>query len=159
FAVMSGVDYSKAGFDQLKVQAITQLGQARNGKLQLQFTDRLWNKPGPWGVGTGTSYSDVGYQTTWETSRGMPGASGLIVDYTGAATTLAMTTKTAYAVIDSNNSVRTDAQRFLGQIEKVFPGISSRWNGKATSSIPHLDPNFGLSYSFWKVGQYTAFSG
>src|SRR5262249_38965135 len=123
FAVMSGVDYSNAGFDARKVSAITQLGQARNGKLQLQFKSRVWNTPGPWGVSTGTSYSDVGYQTTWEVSRAQSLPSGLLVGYTGAAVTLALSTKTAYAVIDSNNAVRTDAQRFLGQIEKVFPGL------------------------------------
>jgi monoamine oxidase len=159
FAVMNGIDLSKAGFDALKWTAINQLGRARNGKLQLQFTNRLWNNAGPWGLATGTSYSDVGYQTTWEVSRGQPGASGLIVDYTGGDTSAAMSTKVPYAVIDSNNMVRTDAQRFLGQFEKVFPGVSALWNGKATSSLPHLDPNFGLTYSYWRVGQYTGFSG
>ena len=39
----------------------------------------------------------------------------------------------------------------------MFPGLS--WNGKATQSLPHKPPFFGASYSFWKVGQYTKFSG
>jgi monoamine oxidase len=159
FAAMSGVDYSKAGFDALKVTAITQLGAARNGKLQLQFKSALWNQNGPWGLSNGTSYGDTGYQNTWHVSRAQPGASAVMVDYTGAGPTLAMNTKTAWAVIDSNKDVNTDAKRFLGQIEPIFPGLSALWNGKATSSIPHLDPNFGLSYSYWKVGQYTQFSG
>jgi monoamine oxidase len=158
FAVMSGVDYTKANFDPLKKTAITQLGQGRNGKLQLQFTARLWNTSGPWGIGTGTSYSDLGYQTSWEVSRGQPGASGLLVDYTGGGTTLAMSTKVPYATIADKNT-KTDAQRFLGQVEHVFPGLTALWNTKATSSLPHLDPNFGCSYSYWKVGQYQKFAG
>ena len=158
FAVMSGVDYSRAGFDPLKVTAITQLGQGRNGKLQLQFASRLWNTPGPWGLGSGTSYSDVGYQTTWEVSRGQPGASGLVVDYTGGPTTLAMKTKVPYATIADRNT-QADAATFLGRVEHVFPALSALWNSKATSSLPHLDPNFGCSYSYWRVGQYQTFAG
>ena len=41
----------------------------------------------------------------------------------------------------------------------MFPGISAKWNGRATLSAPMLDPNLLCSYSYWKVGQYTAFAG
>ena len=41
----------------------------------------------------------------------------------------------------------------------MFPGISAEWNGRATLSAPILDPNLLCSYSYWKVGQYTAFGG
>ena len=51
------------------------------------------------------------------------------------------------------------ATAFLSQLETVFPGISKRWNGKATLSTPFRDPNLLCSYSYWKVGQYTGFSG
>ena len=51
------------------------------------------------------------------------------------------------------------AQAFLGQLETVFPGISAEWNGRATLSTPMPDPNLRCSYSYWKVGQYTAFAG
>ena len=43
------------------------------------------------------------------------------------------------------------------QIAPVYPGLS--WNGKATQSLPHRSPFFGASYSFYRVGQYTAFGG
>jgi monoamine oxidase len=36
---------------------------------------------------------------------------------------------------------------------------SARWNGKAMLSTPFTDPNFLCSYSYWKPGQYTGFSG
>ena len=41
----------------------------------------------------------------------------------------------------------------------VFPGITAQWNGKAMLSTPFTDPNFLCSYSYWKPGQYTGFSG
>ena len=50
--------------------------------------------------------------------------------------------------------VRTDAMDFLVRAEPVFPGLTAAWNGRSTQGIPHLDPNFGCSYSYWRVGQY-----
>ena len=41
----------------------------------------------------------------------------------------------------------------------MFPGITPHWNGKASLSTPFLDPNLLCSYSYWRVGQYTQFSG
>jgi monoamine oxidase len=160
FAVLRNLNYANAGFDALKNIAIQELGRGRNGKLQLQFGRRLWSQTGPWpGVSTGTTYADTGYQNTWEVSRGQAGASGILVDYTGGTTTLAMSTPVAWGTIGGPPGLAKDAQRFLGQIEPVLPGLTATWNGKATSSLPHLDANFQCSYSYWRVGQYTSFSG
>jgi len=43
FSVLRGLDFSQAGFDPLKQQAIQQLGYGTNSKLVLQFNDRYWN--------------------------------------------------------------------------------------------------------------------
>ena len=37
-----------------------------NAKLHVQLNEKLWNQTGPWGVSTGTTYSDTGYQNTWD---------------------------------------------------------------------------------------------
>jgi monoamine oxidase len=66
---------------------------------------------------------------------------------------------TPYSNAASNAQVTTYAKQFLSQLETVFPGISPHWNGKAVLSTPFLDPNLGCSYSYWRVGQYTQFSG
>jgi monoamine oxidase len=50
-------------------------------------------------------------------------------------------------------------QTYLQQLEAVYPGISAQWNGKAMLSTPFTDPNLLCSYSYWKPGQYTGFSG
>ena len=46
-----------------------------------------------------------------------------------------------------------------GDAQEIFPGITAQWNGKAMLSTPFTDPNFLCSYSYWKPGQYTGFSG
>ena len=158
FAVLRTLDYRGANFEPLKKTAIQQLGAGRNSKLQLQFRSRLWNTEGPWGLSNGATYSDTGYQNTWDVSRAQPGATGILVDYTGGNIAGALSTGTPYATV-ANSKVVTLAQRFLKQLEPVFPGITRQWNGRATLSTPMLDPNLNCSYSYWKVGQYAGFSG
>ncbi|TMD19824.1 MAG: FAD-dependent oxidoreductase [Chloroflexi bacterium] len=131
FAVLRTLDYRKARFDNMKNQAIQQLGRGRNDKLQLQFKSRFWDGTGSWpGTGNGNSYADTGYQNTWEVTRSQPGTTGILVDYTGGK-----------------------------QLEPVYKGITAFWNARATLSVPALDPNLNCSYSYWKVGQYHTFSG
>ena len=52
-------------FHAVKATAISELGMGTNSKLHLQFKKRLWSDLGS----NGETYSDRGYQTTWEVSR------------------------------------------------------------------------------------------
>ena len=155
FSVLRTLDYSGAGFDSLKKTAITQLGYGRNAKLQLQFNTRYWYSPGPWGIGNGNTYSDTGFQNTWEVTRAQDGTTGILVDYTGGGVPLA-----SFTGDDQDpRVVARFAKTFLSQIEPVFPGITQQWNGRATLHVPSTAPFALGSYSYWKVGQYTLFSG
>jgi monoamine oxidase len=141
----SSVDYKSAGFKPLKQTAIKELGMGTNSKLHVQFTRRSWNELGC----NGETFADTGYQNTWEVSRAQPGASGILVDYTGGKVGASFGTGTP----------EDRAAQFLRQLEPVLPGISSSYNGKAT-----IDYWTGYqwtrgSYSYWKVGQYTKFAG
>jgi monoamine oxidase len=159
FPVLRTLDYASAGFDDLKKTAITQLGAGRNAKLQLQFSSRYWNTPGPWGVSTGDSYADLGYQNTWDVTRAQPGATGILVNYSGGSVAGAFAPREPYSTVDDDQRVGNYAKSLLAQLETLFPGIGKRWNGKATLSTPFRDPNLLTSYSYWRVGQYTTFSG
>ena len=147
--------YRAAGFDSLKQTAITQLGYGKNAKLQLQFDTRYWNMSGPWGIGNGATYSDTGYQNTWDVTRAQDGTRGILVDYTGGGVPLASFSGDASDPTVAARFART----FLSQLEPVFPGISEHWNGRATLDVPLNNPYLLGSYSYWKVGQYTQFSG
>ena len=111
FAVLRTLDYHGTGFDALKQTAIRELGRGHNGKLQLQFTRRLWEQQGPWGLGNGSSYADTGYQNSWEVTRAQNGQSGILNDYTGGSVTDRMRTDTAFARLP-NPGVRLDSARF-----------------------------------------------
>jgi monoamine oxidase len=146
---------SQGGFDTLKQTAITQLGAGRNAKLNLQFTSRPWNASGS----TGSLYSDQSFQSAWEVTRGQSGTAGILVEYPGATVAQSMGQSNPYTTTATNSQVTTYANQFLSQIEPIFPGITAKWNGKAMLSTPFTDPNFLCSYSYWKPGQYTGFSG
>jgi monoamine oxidase len=157
--VLRTLDYTAAQFDSRKKTAITQLGSGRNAKLQLQFDARYWNKPGPWGVGNGDVFTDLGFQNTWDVTRAQAGANGILVNYTGGNVAGGFKPATPYSNAASNPQVTSYAKSFLKQLDVVFPGISAHWTKRATLSTPFLDPNLLCSYSYWRVGQYTSFSG
>ena len=166
FAVLSQVvDISGAGFDDRKLRAIYEQGRGLCSKLQLQFTSRLWNTEGPWGLNNGEeTFADTGSQCSWHVTRGQGGASGIMNGYTGGTATVlrAQIVPAAFGVADqgSAGSAITDmANEFKDQLDVVFPGVADLFNGKATLSLPHLDPNMRCSYAFWRVGQYQAFAG
>ena len=164
FAVLRELDYKKAGFDDRKHKAIQELGRGRQSKQHLQFKRRAWYDKGPRPVvGTGTSYSDLGCQVTWESTRAQGGTPGILVAYCGGYNADAMSSKVAYATSTSSGAsaeaVQADAKRFLGQIDPVFPNLAAEWNGKSAQCLPHLDPNLKCSYAFWKKGQCQSIRG
>jgi monoamine oxidase len=145
FSMLRTVDIAKAGFEQHKQWAISELGMGTNSKLQLGFKSRSWRAQGC----NGETYGDTGYQNTWEVSRAQPGPAGVLVDYTGG---------TIGASFGSGTPA-SRAKSFLGQLEPVLPGITRQWDGTATLDYWAGYPWTRGSYSYWKIGQYTRFSG
>ena len=141
----SSVDLSRAGFEPLKLVAIREQGMGTNSKLHVQFSSRFWRSQGS----NGETFSDRGYQNTWEVTRAQPGRSGILVDYTGGKIGASF----------GSGTPESRAKQFLAQIEPVLPGATQAWNGKATIDFwPGYQWTKG-SYSYWKVGQYQRFAG
>ncbi len=148
-----------SGFDTdpLKMGAIDALGFGANNKLQLQVSDRFWCAPGVWGNGTGESYGDNGYQESWPVTSGQPGTTGIVNNYTGGDVSRLLNpskpfSDTSDAAKSVAGYVRNSAKTFLGQIEPVYPGMTSRATGKAQLSVWHLNPNSWGAYSYWTPG-------
>ena len=145
FAVLRTLDFSRAGFGDLKTRAIREQGMGTNSKLNVQFVDRLWREQG----GNGDTFADTGYQASWEVTRGQPGTPGILVDYTGGQIGASFGTGTP----------QSRAELFANQLEPVFPGINRKLNGRATIDFWPGSPYQLGSYSYWKVGQYQSFAG
>ena len=145
FSLLRSVNWSKAGFSGIKAKAIRELGMGANSKLHLQFKSRFWNDL----RANGETYSDRGYQNSWEVSRAQAGTSGILVDYTGG---------TIGASFGSGTPA-SKAKMFLDQIEPVLPGATAQWNGKVALDFWPGNRWSKGSYSYYRVGQYTSFGG
>ena len=129
-----------------KLQAIAEQGMGTNSKLHVQFTRRHWNELGC----NGDTVADTGYQNTWEVTRSQPGTAGILVDYTGGS---------VGASFGSGTPSSACATVPLADRAGASRPVTAHWNGKATIDFwPGYQWTRG-SYSYWKVGQYTAFAG
>jgi monoamine oxidase len=147
FSLLRSVNFSNAGFEPLKVTAINESSMGTNSKLHVEFNDRFW-----YGAGNnGNTFADTGYQNTWEVSRAQGGGKGLLVDYTGGDVGASFGAGTP----------SSRAKQFMTQLQPQFPGIkiSDHWTGRATIDFWAGNQWTKGSYSYWKVGQYTKFSG
>src|SRR5260370_3628724 len=141
FSTLRHVDYQHAGFDALKHVAIEQLGYGTISKLCLQFDMPYWYEDGPWPhPHRGFIVTDLDIQTLWDASIGQTGSSGLLVDYTSGHRGAAYAPSTAYSTTDDSPNLQRYAQNCLQQLERVFPGISAHYTGKAALTYPTADP-------------------
>jgi monoamine oxidase len=160
FSALRRVDYRMAGFNPLKQDAIEQLGYGTISKLFLQFDQPYWYEHGPWPrAHNGFIITDLDIQTLWDASIGQTGSSGLLVDYTSGQRGAAYAPPTAYSTTADSANIQRYAQNCLKQLERVFPGISAHYTGRAALSYPTGDSSLLGSYACWRVGQYTHFGG
>ncbi|MBN1207992.1 MAG: FAD-dependent oxidoreductase [Myxococcaceae bacterium] len=131
----------------VKAKAIEELGYGTNSKLMVGFSSRPW-RDAPH-LSDGSTYSDVGYMQTWETSRLQPGTAGIITQYTGGQKGIAL----------GEGSPQQQAAAFLDGFELVFPGVKAAANGKVARMHWPSHPFTLGSYSAYKVGQFTTIAG
>jgi len=145
FSMLRSVDYSRAGFEPLKVQAIQTLGMGSNSKLHVQFSSRPWYGDGC----NAETLTDLGYQNTWEVTRAQDGAAGILVNFTGGTAADAFGT----------GAPEAHARAFLGQIDRLLNDLSDAWNGLASVDCWRDDQWTRGSYAYWKVGQWSSIRG
>ena len=149
FKTLRDCELSQAGFSGVKMKAIDELPMGTNTKLHAQFTQRLWFKQGS----NAATYSDTGYQQTWEDTRAQSGTAGVLVDYTGGII------GASFDAPSFGPAAPALVHRFLGQLEPVLPGIGALWNGKAFLDNWTRDRWHRGSYSYWGLGNCTTFVG
>jgi monoamine oxidase len=161
FIALRALDYSGAGFDSAKVNAIENLGYGYHTKLHLQFDRRAWMRvPHPWPEPTtGQIWTTMRVQSALDYSLGQRGTDGLIEVFTAAGPAMLDTPAMPYARIADSDAVNWHVRSFFDQLDVIWPGVSSAWNGKATFGNAQVDPNILASYSCWLVGQGTTIAG
>ncbi|MEO6834869.1 MAG: NAD(P)/FAD-dependent oxidoreductase [Candidatus Tumulicola sp.] len=160
FIVLRGIDYSGAGFDAAKTRAIDNLGYGYHTKLHLQFDRRVWTHRGRWPESaSGQIWTTLPVQSALDFSLGQPGRNGLLEVFTAGPAAMLDTPPMPYARVQDSDAVRRHVRGFFQQLDKIWPGVSPAWNGKATFGNAQADPNILASYSCWLVGQCTTIAG
>ncbi|MFI5776703.1 flavin monoamine oxidase family protein [Nocardia sp. NPDC051570] len=158
-AVLENLDCRGAGFDPRMTQAISALAMGSCTKLNMQFTSRAWVGRGPWpGISTGMSFTDVGYQQIWDATAGQSGDHGIAIQYGGGVDTFKYLAAAPF-VTATDPAAQLAVGIVMPQFERVVPGITRLWNGKATLSAWHLNPNSHGAYSAYPVGYCHRFAG
>ncbi|WP_308102932.1 MULTISPECIES: NAD(P)/FAD-dependent oxidoreductase [unclassified Nocardia] len=157
--VYDRIDYRAAGFDARMSGVLTTLAMGSCTKLNMQFTARPWVGGGPWpGSSTGMSFTDLGYQQIWDATAGQSGAHGIAIQYGGGLGALRFQPPQPFLTAD-DPAVRDAVATVLPQFDRVVPGVAELWNGKATLSAWHLNPNSYGAYSCYPVGYCHRFAG
>ena len=146
FAVMrESVDrLGCAGSTRSKTMAIEQQGDGHELEAQRPVLRPWWHEDDA----NGSTYADTGYQSTWEASRAQPGRSGILVEFTGGTIGRDF----------GGASADERARRFVEQLRPVLPGATG-YNGRAVLDYWTGRPLTRGSYSYYRVGQMTAFAG
>jgi monoamine oxidase len=131
---------------QPKRRAIEQLGYGTNSRLVTGYRSRIWRELYR---STASVYTDLEFQTTSEATPFAPTPNGLISTLTGGKLGLSIGAGTP----------EDQAQRFLNQFERVFPGVRNLRSGKAVRAYWPGERFSKGSYSCYLVGQWTQMYG
>jgi len=130
-----------------KRRAINELGYGTNAKLMTGFAERPWRGAHQ---SNGSVLTDLPFQLCWEASRLQPGRSGILTNFTGGR----------HGVELGQGTDREQADRFVGQLERIFPGVIAARQGMR--EVRFHWPSFQFtrgSYASYRPGQWTAFRG
>jgi len=128
-----------------KRRAIRELGYGNCAKVLAGFSRRHWRDLGY----AGPLYSDEPFQLVWDNSRQQPGDAGGLTFYSGGRAALAAGQGTA--------SDQTEG--LLPGVEKAFPGLSARRNGKTARFHWPTYPWSKAAYASYRVGQWSTIAG
>jgi monoamine oxidase len=144
FTALRDVDL-KLELPPAKKRAINSLQLGAGGKLMMRFRTRVWRAA----RSSGSVFTDLPFQATWDTSRGQPGRHGIITNF--------YTADHALEVGELNRSAHV--RQFLSQFDQVFPDVSTAYTGQAVRQDWTKAPFIGGAYSYYQPGQYTSFRG
>jgi monoamine oxidase len=147
FSVMRvGVDFSRAGFSSLKVKSINTLPMGVSCKTQLQFSHRVWYEVG---CNSEIRMPAVGFDTTWDVTRGQKGKAGIFNFFAGGTQAIQ-----AGEMDDSDLAVL-----LMQQAEPLIPGLKELWNGLMIKNAWQFNPWSYGSYSTYQPGYQTTVLG
>jgi len=142
FSILRSIEgIETLGLTPRKLACIREFGYGKNSKHMLGFNRRVWREGDR--KSTGLTFTNLSSQCFWETSRSQPGTQGILTNFLGG----------------QNANQISSRDTVLQELELIYPGAQSAFNGKETQF------NWGEhawskgSYSSPKIGQMTQLMG
>jgi monoamine oxidase len=152
---LAEVDLARAGISPLHRRAIAEQPLGSNCKIELQFSRRHWNTANH---SAGNFYTDTLPQSGWDVTNYQPGRPGIMICFPGGRTGTQLGAR--YGLTDDEGPAPAAMVRdYLAALERLYPGVSASYNGKAYYQWSDGDRHIGGAYSYLKPGQYTGFNG
>jgi len=144
FTILREIDLADAGLPAEKRTMIDELGYGTNAKLFGGFDRKVWREDQH---ASGSSFSDVGeLQSTWDSSAGQPGTTGILTNFVGGARGLSI----------GEGSAEERMVEVLPWIETVFPGSRGAYqNPSAIRQHWPSAPFVRASYACYRPGQWS----
>lgn len=146
FTMLREVDLTEATLSDEKRFAIDNIGYGTNAKLMLGFSSRPWRDSY---ASNGSSYADLAYQATWETSRLQPGTQGILTNYVGGE----------HGLDVGNGTPESQAAAAVADLEVVWPGTAAAFNNKVARFHWPTNPFVKASYACYLPGQWSTIFG
>ncbi len=130
----------------VKRRVIDELGYGNNAKLMIGTNSRPWREQGS----NGSVFTDLPFQSSWETSRAQPGAGGIITNFTGGRHALAI----------GAGPAKAQAELAAQQLDAIYPGfLAAREGAKEVRFHWPSQPWVRASYACYGPGQWTTLRG
>jgi monoamine oxidase len=142
FTTLREVKLDGAKLPPEKMKVIRELGYGTNAKLMMSFTDKVWRTKHN---ASGSTLTDRGPQTLWDTARGQDSAAGIVTNFVGGQR----------GVEIGQGSAEEQALKVLPHLDAIYPGAASAYIAGSAVRMhwPTAPLNKG-SYGCYKVGQW-----
>lgn len=114
--------------------AIQELAYGTNAKLMIGFAQRTWTEGA---ASDGSTFTDLPFQTSWETSRQQAGHAGILTNFTGGRQGVAV----------GEGSAAEQARRVVADLDRLYPGIAAQREGMR-------EARFHWPSNPWVLGSY-----
>jgi monoamine oxidase len=131
----------------IKRRAIAELAYGTNAKLMIGFARRIWREST---ASDGSTFSDLPYQTSWETSRMQAGPAGILTNFVGGQ----------HGIDIGQGSAADQAERAVADLDRLYPGIAAQRSGMREARFHWPSHPWTLgSYLCLRPGDWTGLGG
>jgi monoamine oxidase len=151
FSTLREVDLSRSGLSATKQSVIQSFGMGTNAKIHVELTRKTWPALGF----AGAVYGEWnGFCCAWDDSvpLGPDASPALLLGFPGGEVGKSQLTGDAHA-----SAPAADVAWLLGEIERVYPGTTAVYTGRAYEDHWALDPWVRGAYSYYRVGQASSY--